>query len=203
MCVTIGQLLHNWNDTPSITRQIGSEIGISTNTPHLYAPTSLKINVQSKRDPFVLIPSAEPWMDQINKGFQAGLMHSLLENPKILYWPQHLVDRSLGPVPRMAKSKKRNFNGYCGGIQGILATVPFLHGPWIKWPSIRTQEHNSVLTCVPHYYATRSDLISSSWKRVDFGQRRERERERLSILCRLRAIKQINDEITQAPTTSQ
>lgn len=60
---SIGQLLHNWNDTPSITRQIGSEIGISTNRTHLYATTSLKINVQSKGDPFVL--DCFSWINRI------------------------------------------------------------------------------------------------------------------------------------------
>lgn len=109
-------------------------------------------------------------MDQINKGFQTGPVHSLLENPKILYWPQHLVDRVgvilLGqcPIPRTAKSKKGNFDGFCAGIQGI---QPFPFCTVLE----SSGQHSSVLTCVPHYYATRSDLIRSSWKRVDFGQR--------------------------------
>lgn len=107
-------------------------------------------------------------MDQINKGFQTGPVHSLLENPKILYWPQHLVDRVgvilLGQCP-LQRARK-----------GI-STVSVLEFREFEQPFPfctvleSSGQHSSVLTCVPHYYATRSDLIRSSWKRVDFGQR--------------------------------
>lgn len=55
-------------------------------------------------------------MDQINKGFQTGPVHSLLENPKILYWPQHLVDRVgvilLGQCPEDCKEQEREFRRF-------------------------------------------------------------------------------------------